>query len=182
MSDRIFTRPDSRSKCRRLLPQDRAALRFLRELEEHRRWLVQSKFSGLNWLLPFRHDFRALSAAKPCEGLRIYAKSCKPDDPALPLALCLLGRTASRLKAYELEKADAEKNAVARRHFAKAPSRVGLWVRLRQLAGDYPDDRFVQAMNSCPQKEDFAERLGRFARRVDDSRTAEAAQVSNMRL
>jgi len=186
-SDHFFKRPDSRSKCRRLLPQDRATLRFLRDLDAFRLSLlkqssVESNGMYVNWLLPFRHDFRELIAGKPCEALRMDLRSRKPDDPALPLTLWLLGRTANRLKTYELEKADAEQSALVRRHFARALSRVGLWVRLRQLANDYPDDQFVQSMFDLPQKEKFAERLSRFAERMDDSGAAEAALASRMPL
>jgi hypothetical protein len=169
-------------RIKRVLRFDLAALRFLRQLIVYRDSLVFSNRTTNNWLLPFRKDFRQLIAGSPGAGLVDFLEEHTADSPGYALALMLLGRSASRFHTFGIEFLAADQDARVRRHFAKALRRTESWPRLRQLADDYPDDEFVQAMLRLPRHREFRNRLERFTEHVDKPHAAEAALASRMPL
>lgn len=160
------------------LPQDIAAERFLIELGYHQRRLVYENRSSFNWLLSFRHDFRAILRDRPTRGLASFLGVCPPHHPSFLVGVWLLGRCATRQTSFDIDRLPADGDPRARQHYARALRRVESWPRLRQMAHDYPQDRFVARMLDGREKLYFAERLNRFSKHVDDSHAAQAARVS----
>lgn len=169
-------------KAKRVFGYDRAAARFLRELVVYRDWLVFSNRSNHSWLLPFRNDFRRLTKDFASQGIRRFLQERRPDSPCYALGISLLGRSASKHSTIGLETLPGDKDPRTRCHFARALRRLESWPRLRQLADDYPDDEFVQAMLALPHNRNFRQRLARFAEHVDQSHAEEAAHASKMPL
>jgi hypothetical protein len=159
-------------------------VRTLKELgAELRRWQTQHPRGRLpsTWLLPHRPRFRALIAADAAPALRYYLRSC-PDE-IKPLAIWLLGRSASPFQLYSLPEFALHDSPAVRRHAARALRRLEAWSQLAEAARRFPQDKRLQwYAHASIVKRPYDERLRNFAQYVDSSNAAAAVGPSRMPL
>jgi hypothetical protein len=138
------------------------------------------------WLLRFRPELRRLLAGfdsrydkAEIDVVRCFLLTC----PQTMIAICvwLLGEFSDRRHLNEVKTFRHDPSPQIRRHVAKALRRLEAWSYLRDMAAAYPGDARIQWFATAPTTHaPFAERLRKFKRCVDDSRTGEVATPSRM--
>jgi hypothetical protein len=159
----------------------RATSRFLDELANYRRSLVESRASAPNdrtWLLAFRGDFRRMRGDETVTALQDFLRY---GDPSLRhVAIWLLSQAADRFRLRGIVDYSDDPSPQVRKHVAKVLRRLEAWYLLDDMARANSQDARIQWFASTPIHRPFGERLESFARTVDDSHTGEVFTPSRM--